>query len=86
MFAALEASGDVYVTTTYKAVETVFFAIPREVGAEVSFGPQTVPVLVRLARPRQEYACPLGSSKKAWRVSYNQKVTNYEACLTWALP
>ena len=39
MFAALEASGGVYVTTTYKAVETVFFAIPREMGAEVSFGP-----------------------------------------------
>jgi len=39
MFAALEVSGDVYVTTTYKEVETVFFAIPREMGAEVFFGP-----------------------------------------------
>ncbi len=39
MFAELEASGDVYVTTTYKAVEAMFFAIPREVAAEVSFGP-----------------------------------------------
>ena len=39
MFAALEVSGDVYVTTTYKVVETVFVAIPQEAGAEVSFGP-----------------------------------------------
>ena len=36
---ALKASGDVYVTTTYKVVETVFVAIPQEAGAEVSFGP-----------------------------------------------
>jgi hypothetical protein len=27
MFAALKASGDVYGTTTYRAVETVFFAV-----------------------------------------------------------
>lgn len=38
MFAALEASGDVYGTTTYRAVETVFFAVPQEAGAEVLLG------------------------------------------------
>ncbi len=42
MFAALEASGDVYDTTTYKAVETVFFAIPQEAGAEVWFGMKAI--------------------------------------------
>ena len=86
MFAALEASGDAYVTTTYKAVETVFFAIPREVGAEVSFGPQTVPVLVRLARTQTRIRMPLGQLEEVWRVSYDQKVANYEVRLTWSLP
>jgi hypothetical protein len=38
MFAALEASGDIYGTAMYKAIETVFFAIPQEAGAEVWFG------------------------------------------------
>jgi hypothetical protein len=38
MFVALEASGDVYGTATYRAVETVYFAIPQEAGAEVWFG------------------------------------------------
>jgi hypothetical protein len=38
MFAALEASGDVYGTTTYRAVETVFFAVPQEADAEVLLG------------------------------------------------
>jgi hypothetical protein len=38
MFAALEASGDVYGTMTYRAVETVFFAFPQEAGAEVLLG------------------------------------------------
>lgn len=38
MFAALEASGDVYGTTTYRAVETVFFAVLQEAGAEVLLG------------------------------------------------
>jgi hypothetical protein len=42
MFAALEVSGDVYGTTTYKAVETVFFAIPQEAGAEVWFGMKAI--------------------------------------------
>ncbi|CAN5754433.1 hypothetical protein BH20ACT12_BH20ACT12_02240 [soil metagenome] len=38
MFVALEASGDVYGTATYGAVETVFFAMPQEIGAEVLLG------------------------------------------------
>lgn len=38
MFAALEASGAVYGSTTYRAVETVFFAVPQEAGAEVLLG------------------------------------------------
>jgi len=42
MFAALEASGDVYGTTIYKAVETVFFAIPQEAEAEVLFGMKAI--------------------------------------------
>jgi hypothetical protein len=71
MFAALEVSGDVYVTTTYKEVETVFFAIPREMGAEAFSVPQTVPVLLCIARTQTRIRMPLGSSKKAWRVSCN---------------
>ena len=42
MFAALEVSGDAYGTATYRAVETVFFAIPQEFGAEVLFGMKAV--------------------------------------------
>lgn len=42
MFAALEVSGDVYGTATYWAVETVFFAVPQEAGAEVWFGMKAV--------------------------------------------
>ena len=42
MFVALEASGDVYGTATYRAVETVFFAIPQELGAEVWFGMKAI--------------------------------------------
>jgi hypothetical protein len=42
MFAALEVSGDVYGTTMYRAVETVFFAIPQELGAEVWFGMKAI--------------------------------------------
>jgi hypothetical protein len=38
MFAALEASGDVYGATTYRAVETVFFAVSQDAGAEVLLG------------------------------------------------
>ncbi len=38
MFAALETSGVVYDTTTYRTVETVFFAVPQEAGAEVLLG------------------------------------------------
>jgi hypothetical protein len=38
MLIALEASGDVYGTTKYRAVETVFFALPQEAGAEVLLG------------------------------------------------
>jgi hypothetical protein len=42
MFAALAVSGDVYGTTAYRAVETVFFAIPQEAGAEVWFGMKAI--------------------------------------------
>ena len=42
MFAALEVSDDVYGTATYLAVETVFFAIPQEAGAEVWCGMKAV--------------------------------------------
>lgn len=42
MFVALEDSGDVYGTATYRAVETVFFAVPQEAGAEVWFGTKAV--------------------------------------------
>ncbi len=42
MFAALEVSGDVHGTATYRAVETVFFAIPQEAGAEVWFGTKAI--------------------------------------------
>jgi hypothetical protein len=38
MFAALKASGEVYSTTTYRAVETVFSAVPQEADAEVLLG------------------------------------------------
>lgn len=38
MFAALEISGDVHGTAAYRAVETMFFAIPQEAGAEVLLG------------------------------------------------
>jgi hypothetical protein len=38
----LEVSGDVYGTPTYRAVETVFFAIPQEAGAEVWFGTKAI--------------------------------------------
>jgi hypothetical protein len=38
MFAAPEVSGEVYGTATYRAVETVFFAVPQEIGAEVLLG------------------------------------------------
>jgi hypothetical protein len=34
----VEASGEVYGTATYRAVETVFFAVPQEIGAEVLLG------------------------------------------------
>jgi hypothetical protein len=36
--AALEASGDALGTVPYRAAELVFFAVPQEAGAEVSFG------------------------------------------------
>ena len=42
MFAALEVSGDVYGTVAYWAVETVFFAVPQEAGAEVLLGLKAV--------------------------------------------
>ena len=42
MVAALEASGDVNGTTTYRAAETVFFAVPQEAGAEVLFGTKAI--------------------------------------------
>lgn len=38
MLVALEASGAVYGTATYGAVETVFFAVPQEISAEVLLG------------------------------------------------
>lgn len=36
--AALEASGDALGTVPYRVAELVFFALPQEAGAEVSFG------------------------------------------------
>ena len=65
MFAALEVSGDVYVTTTYKEVETVFFAIPREMGAEAFSVPQTVPVLVCIARTQIRILMTLGQLEES---------------------
>lgn len=38
MLTVLEASDDVYGTATYRAVETVYSAVPQEAGAEVWFG------------------------------------------------
>jgi len=42
MFAALEASGDVYDTVPYKAVETVSFAIPSEPNEEIYYGTRAI--------------------------------------------
>lgn len=42
MFAALEISGDVYVTAAYQVGETVFFTVPQEAGAEVWFGAKEI--------------------------------------------
>lgn len=42
MFAALEASGDVYGSVCYRAVETVFFALPQEPDEEIFFSHKAI--------------------------------------------
>jgi hypothetical protein len=42
MITALEASGDVYGTVTYRAAETVFLALPQEPNEEIFLGHKAI--------------------------------------------
>jgi hypothetical protein len=57
MFAALETSSAVYVTTIHKVVETVSFAIPQEAGCRGLFrSRKRYRFWYASRRPKQEHA------------------------------